>query len=71
MSKLLVDRLSKEKKINDLKSKYESAKNNLSQGPENLAEARKNYFVYAFGDKYNNDYNEKLYTKQASDKVNV
>ena len=61
----------REKKISDLKSKYESTKNNLSQGPENLAEARKNYFVYAFGDKYNNDYNEKLYTKQASDKVNA
>ena len=59
----------REKKITELKSKYESAKNNLSKGPENLAEARKNYFVYAFGNKYNNDYNEKLYTKQACDKV--
>lgn len=60
----------KEKKIKDLKSKYESAKKNLSQGPENLADARKNYFVFAFGDKYNNDFNEKLYTKEANVKVN-
>ena len=61
----------KKKKIEDLKSKYESVKVNLSQGPENLAESRKNYFVYAFGDKYNDDFNEKLYTKEANDKVNT
>ena len=61
----------KEKKTQDLKSKYDSARQNLSQGPENLAESRKNYFVYAFGDKYNNDYNEQLYTKEANDKVNT
>lgn len=61
----------KEKKIEDLKSKYESEKANLSQGPENLAESRKNYFVYAFGNKYNDDFNDKLYTKEANDKVNT
>lgn len=61
----------KQKKIRDLKTKYESAKKNITKGPENLAEARKNYFVYAFGDKYNNDFNEKLYTKEANDKVKM
>ena len=59
----------KEKKITELKSKYDNEKTDISKGPENLAEARKNYFVYAFGDKYNNNFNEKLYTKEAGVKV--
>lgn len=59
----------KKKKISGLKSDYDNAASDLSKGPENLTEARKNYFVYAFGNKYNNNFNEKLYTKEASEKV--
>lgn len=58
----------REKKIEDLKGKYNTAKNNLENGPENLAEARKNYFTYAFGNKYFNDFSEKEFTEK-SDKL--
>ncbi len=56
----------REKKIEDLKGKYNKAKNNLENGPENLAEARKNYFTYAFGNKYFNDFNEKEFTEKSN-----
>ena len=56
----------REKKIEDLKGKYNQAKNNLQNGPENLAEARKNYFTYAFGNKYFNDFNEKEFTRKSN-----
>lgn len=54
----------KKNKIASLKTNYETAQSSATNAPENLTEARKNYFTYAFGDKYNNEFNEKLYTKQ-------
>ena len=54
----------KKNKIAKLKTNYETAQSSATNAPENLTEARKNYFTYAFGDKYNNEFNEKLYTEQ-------
>ena len=42
----------KEKKIEELKKKYELAEQTVKNAPENLAEARNNYYSFAYGNKY-------------------
>ena len=43
-------------KIDELKKKYEAAQEEVQGGPEQLKDARKNYFSYAYGDSYYHDY---------------
>jgi hypothetical protein len=54
------------KKISELKSKYDSMlsrENNKDKLPDELKDARKQYFTYAFGKKYYDDQERKILTE--------
>lgn len=44
---------------NNLKNKYRSAAENLKKAPNDLFNARRNYFTYAFGQNYYDNYRER------------
>ena len=60
----------KQKEIEDLKIKYENAETNLKQAPNNLAVAKKNYFVAVDGPLAYQDKLKTEYQKEAQDFIN-
>ena len=52
-------------KIDTLKKKYEAAQQDVHSAPERLFNARKNYFTYAHGDNYFNEYENKKNLEKA------
>lgn len=60
----------RQKKIEELKAKYESAKQAEEGGSYNLEQARKNYYTYAFGEPYYKNMEEKILSKKAEDEAN-
>lgn len=49
----------KNNKIDELKKKYEKAQEEVHSAPERLNNARKNYYEYAYGDNYYQEYEGK------------
>jgi hypothetical protein len=49
----------KTKNKGDLKTTYDNAQKDLESAPLNLISARRNYFVYSFGQQYYDDFREK------------
>ena len=56
-----------EKGKQGLKARYDSAQKDLESAPLNLISARRNYFVYAFGQEYYDDFREKKIQKMVDE----
>jgi hypothetical protein len=63
------DECKRRNKIEELKAKYESAKEVEEGGSYTLAQARKNYYTYAFGETYYKSMEEKVLRKKADEEA--
>lgn len=59
----------KERKIQELKQAYDQALKNDKNEGKSLNEARKNYFTYAFGEKYYQEKEREILSKVADDHI--
>lgn len=56
-------------KITELKNTFEQAKSMKNNAGENLRNARKNYYTYAFGEKYYTEEEQKILEKTAENHI--